>query len=210
MRHQFHRCANLRVIAVRASDLSHARKGGRGVVAELCNAKQLAPCLGLVECDVLSAKEKRELLAVRATHLRAEEGGESLLADASAGDPRRAELEDLGRTLLDERNAIAEENRRLAAEAGGALQRNPRSRAQDRELAAAGLSVVLDDELRELRAARLDTLDRALDALAVGRLGECVRCGGPIEVERLRETPDTAVCTQCAAAVAPELEQRTG
>ena len=51
MRHQFHRCANLRVIEVRASDLSHARKGGRGVVAELCNAKQLAPCLGLVECD---------------------------------------------------------------------------------------------------------------------------------------------------------------
>jgi RNA polymerase-binding transcription factor DksA len=212
MRYHFHRCAHLRTIEVRGDDLGHARKGGRQVLAELCNAKRLAPCLGLVECDVLSSREKRELLAVRATRLREEEGGASLLADANAADPRRAELEDLRRALLDERNAIAEENRRLAAEAGGALQRNPRplGRTESRELAGTAVSVVLDDELRALRAARLDALDRALDALATGRLGDCVRCGAPIDVERLRETPDTAVCTQCAAELAPELSQHTG
>ena len=211
MRHHFHRCANLRLIEVGASDLSHARKGGKQVLEELCDAKHLAPCVGLAECDVLSATQKRQLLAARATHLREEEGGASLLADADAGNPRRAELEDLRGTLLDERNAIAQENRRRAAEAGGALQRNPRplSRAEEGELAAAGLSVVLDDELRALHAARLDTLDRVLDALASGRFGDCVRCGAAIEVERLREAPDTAVCTRCAAAVLPELEQRT-
>jgi RNA polymerase-binding transcription factor DksA len=69
--------------------------------------------------------------------------------------------------------------------------------------------VVLDDELRELRTARLDALDRALDALASGRFGECVRCGGAIEIQRLHQAPDTAVCSKCAAAVAPELVQRS-
>jgi len=211
MRHHFHRCGYLRVIDVDASDLSHARKGGKQILEELCEAKHLARCVGLAECDVLSAGQKRDLLAVRATHLREEEGGASPLADADAGSPRTVELEELRRTLLDERNAIAQENRRRAAEAGGALQRNPRplSHAEEGELAGAGLSVVLDNELRELRAARLDALDRALDALAHGRFGNCVRCRGAIDVERLRQAPDTAVCTPCARVALPELVQRT-
>jgi RNA polymerase-binding transcription factor DksA len=211
MRHHFHRCANLRLIEVSASDVSHARKGGKQILEELCEVKHLAPCLGLAECDVLTAGQKRELLTARATQLRAEEGRWSLLADAAARDPRGLELEELRDTLLEERNAIAQENRLRAAEAGGALQRNPRplSRAEGHELSGAGVSVVLDDELRELHAARLDALDRALDALATGRFGECVRCGGEIEVERLREAPDTAVCMACADSVFPELEQRT-
>ena len=209
MRHQFHRCANLRMIELRASDLSHARKGGKQILEELCYAKHLARCVGLAECDVLSAGQKRDLLAARATHLREEEGGASLLADADAGNPRTAELGELHVTLLDERNAIAQENRRRAAEAGGALQRNPRplSHAEERELGRAGVSVVLDDELRALRAARLDALDRALDALAHGRFGDCVRCGEPIEVSRLREAPDAVVCAACARAALPEIEQ---
>ena len=210
MRHHFHRCGYLRVFGVDASELSHARKGGTQILEELCQAKQLARCVGLAECDVLSAGQKRDLLTARATHLREEEGGVAPLADAAAGKPRTAELEELRRTLLDERNAIAQENRRRAAEAGGALQRNPRpvSLTEERELAGAGLSVVIDDELRAMRVARLDALDRALDALAHGRFGACVRCGGAIEVERLRQTPDTAVCTPCARAVLPELDQR--
>ena len=209
MRHHFHRCGYLRVIEVDASDLSQARKGGKQILEELCEAKRLAPCVGLAECDVLSSGQKRDLLAVRATRLREREGGTSLLADAKAGDPRTAELEDLRLALLEERNEIAQENRRRAAEAGGALQRNPRplSHAQERELAGAGLSVVQGDELRELRATRLDALDRALDALAHGRFGNCVRCRGAIEVARLREAPDTAVCAACALAVRPEPAQ---
>jgi RNA polymerase-binding transcription factor DksA len=206
MRHQFHRCAYLRVLDLDARELGGARKGGRRVLEELCSAKQLAPCVGLAECDVLAPGQKRELLAARATHLREEEGGASPLADADAGDPRRAELEELRQAFLDERNAIAEENRRRAAEAGGALRRNPRplSAAEEHELAGAGLSVVLDDELRALRAVRLDALDRALDALAHRAFGECVRCGAAIGAERLRETPDSAVCAPCAREVLPE------
>lgn len=211
MRHHFHRCGFLRVLELEARDLSHARKGGSQILEELCVAKHLAPCVGLAECDVLSAAQKRELLSARATQLREEEGGASLLADDRAGDPRRAELAELRATLLDERNAIAQENRRRAAEAGGALQRNPRplSHAEEHELRGAGMSVVLDDELRELRAARLDALDRALDALAHGRFGGCVRCGTDIEIERLQLAPDTLLCMACTSVAMPELEQRS-
>jgi RNA polymerase-binding transcription factor DksA len=210
MRHHFHRCTHLRVLEVDASELSQARKGGSRILEELCDAKRLAPCVGLADCDVLSAGQKRELLAARATHLRREEGGASRLADAE--DPRATELAELRAMLLEERNSIAEENRRRAAEAGGALRRNPRplSRVEERELRAAGMSVVLDQELRALRTARLDAIDRALDAMARGPFGSCVRCGKPIEVSRLSEAPDTVVCGPCAWTALPEIEQRPG
>jgi RNA polymerase-binding transcription factor DksA len=197
MRHHFHRCGHLRVIEVDARDLSRARKGGSQILEELCEAKHLSPCVGLAECDVLSPGQKRELLAARATRLRDEEGGASPLADAS--EPRAAELAELREALLEERNAIAQENRRRAAEAGGALLRNPRpqGRAEEGELRAAGISIVLDEDLRALRTARLDALDRALDAIVHGRYGGCARCGAAIEIARLRETPGTALCTLC-------------
>jgi DnaK suppressor protein len=209
MRHHFHRCGYLRVIELDAGDLSHARKGGSQILEELCEARHLAPCLGLAECDVLSAAQKRDLLTARATWLREEEGGTSSLADGE--DPRAEELAELRESLLEERNAIAEENRRRAAEAGGALRRNPRplGAGAEGELARAGFSVVLDDELRDLRAARLDALDVALDALAHGRFGDCVRCGGPIALARLRESPDAVVCSTCAEVALPAVELRT-
>jgi RNA polymerase-binding transcription factor DksA len=206
MRRHFHRCGYLRVLELDVSELSHARKGGKQILEELCDAKHLAPCVGLAECDVLAAGQKRDLLAVRATRLREQEGGSSRLADAA--DPRAAELAELRRGLLDERNAIAEENRRRAAEAGGALRRHPRplSLTEEHELAGAGISVVLDDDLRALRTARLDAIDRALDRLARGHFGDCARCGAAIEIERLSQAPDTAVCTRCARVALPEAQ----
>jgi RNA polymerase-binding transcription factor DksA len=192
------------VIGLEAQAVSRARKGGGQVLEELCEAKRLTPCLGLADCDILSAGQKRELLATRATRLREEEGGVSELADAR--DPRAGELAELRRVLLDERGEIVEENRRRAAEAGGALRRNPRplTTAEEHELAAAGVSVFLDDELRALRVGRLDAIDRALDSMTHGRYGACARCGLPIDIGRLALAPDTAVCSGCAKQALPE------
>lgn len=205
MRRHFHRCGYLRIIELDAGELSHARKGGKQILEELCEAKRLTPCVGLLECDVLAPGQKRDLLVARATRLREKEGGVSRLADARARDPRTAEIEHLRELLLDERNAIAEENRRRAAEAGGAIQRNPRplSRSEEYELAAAGVSVVADEALRALRTSRLDAIDRALEALESGHYGDCVRCGQPIEIMRLRTAPDTVVCAPCARVALP-------
>jgi RNA polymerase-binding transcription factor DksA len=204
MRHHFHRCAHLRVLELDASDLNGARKGGAQIVEELCDVKRLAPCLGLAECDVLSPQQKRELLGARATRLREEEGGVSPLADA--GDPRAIELRALREEFEDEYRQIVEENRARRVEAAAAVQRNPRPlpSGQEWSLASAGLSVFLDDELRELRTARLDALERALEAIKSGRFGHCARCRTAIDVERLRETPDTVVCSRCEAEVWPD------
>lgn len=212
MRHHFHRCAYLRVVEVDAAELSGARKSGSLVLEELCDARRLSPCVGLVECDVLPASQKRELLGARATRLREEEGGISLLADADAGSPRALELRELREDLLEERNAIAQENRVRAAEAGGALRRNARpvSPTEEEELAAVGVFVVQDEELRALRMDRLDALDRALDALARHDYGVCIRCTAPIEVGRLRDAPDTRVCASCAKSALPEAPAASG
>lgn len=204
MRHHFHRCRYLRVIEIDARDRSRARKGGSQVVDELCEARKLAPCRGLAECDVLSAAQKRDLLVTRATRLREEEGGRSPLVDAR--DSRAEALLALREELLEERGVIVEENRRRHVEAAGAVQRNPRPLrpSEEAELATAGVSVLFDDELRELQTGRLDAIDRALDAIAHGARFVCARCTGPIEVERLRAAPDTAVCARCAEALPVE------
>ena len=210
MRRHFHHCAHLRLISLDVSDVSGARKRGRQILDELCEAKQLAPCWGLADCNELSPAQKRELLIARATHLREQEGGASPLADAD--EPRARALADLRDALLDERNLIAEENRRRAADAGGALRRNPRpiGQTEESELRGAGVSVFQNDELRELQTARLDALDRALDALARGGFGDCACCGAPIEIARLHVAPDTAVCAGCARAALAEDERAPG
>jgi len=204
MRHHFHRCGHLRVLSVDAAERSHARKGGTEVLEELCEARKLAPCVGLAECDILGPAEKRELLVARATRLRDEEGGRSSLADGA--DPRAGELDELRADFLDEHREIIEENRRLRAEAGGALQRNPRPIPTDRgDLARAGISVFQDEDLQALRTARLDALERALETLGRGRYGTCASCGSPIAIDRLRAAPDTAVCGKCAEQALPPL-----
>jgi RNA polymerase-binding transcription factor len=205
MRHHFHRCGNLRVLTLEAGDLSHARRGGAQILEELCEARRLAPCVGLVECDVLSPAQKRDLLVARVTRLREEEGGGSSVADAP--DPRASELKELRSELTEEHREIVEENRRLRAEAAAAVQRNPRpiGLAEEHALAGAGISIFLDEDMRALCAARLDAIERALDGMARGVFGNCACCGRPIEVERLRLAPDTAVCSSCARDALPEI-----
>jgi RNA polymerase-binding transcription factor DksA len=202
MRQHFHRCGHLRVVTIDASDLNQRRRGGSFVVEELCEARSLAPCVGLAECDILAPAQKRELLGARATRLRQEAGGPSPLADVP--DPRAAELEELRSDLLEERREIVEDNRRRIAEAGAAILRNPHPVRQESDLALAGMSISWDDEVRQLRTARLDAIDRALDALAHGSYGECVRCHQPIDTERLRIAPDTLLCASCARLARPD------
>ena len=182
MRHHFHRCGNLRVLTLEAKELSQARRGGAQVLEEQSLARRLAPCVGLVECDVLSPAQKRDLLVARATRLREEEGGASFLADAP--NPRASELEALRAELNEEYREIVEENRRQRAEAAGAVQRNPRpiGLTEEHVLAGVGISIFLDEDMRALCTARLDAIERALDAMARCSLGDCACCGRPIEL----------------------------
>lgn len=199
MRHHFHRCSHLRVISAEASEISGGRRGGSVILDELCGAKGLARCVGLAECDVLTPAEKRELLVARVTRLR-EETGTPLSPLGDLGGARGQELLSLRESLLEEREAIRSENRRLLAEAAAALEAQAPISGQDVELAEAGLSVRGSDPSIALGSARLDAIDRALEEIAGGRYGVCARCGNLIEIDRLRNAPDTIVCGSCVAS----------
>ena len=203
MRQNFHRCSHLRVVLAEAEELSGSRHGGSVVLDELCDARGLARCVGLVECDLLSPAQKRELLAARVTRIRDEEGGDTALGDL--GGERGSEILELARDLLAERDAIVAENRRLLAEEAAAEDQLGRtaSRSEESELSVGGISVRWDEEVQRLRASRLDAIDRALENMSGRRYGVCSRCQGLIAVSRLRSTPDSRVCEACARESAP-------
>ena len=197
MRHHFHRCPNLQTVAVAASDLHGARRGGSAVLDELCRAKRLEPCVGLVECDVLTARQKQTLLVERATRIRSEEGGATPLAGVP--EPRARELRRVRERLVRERDAIVEQNLRTQVEMGGGEDREWRAGAsEEAEMAAAGLSLRLDETLARLQAERLDEIDRALSAMQDLAYGTCALCRGEIELVRLEGDPQTRVCDRCA------------
>lgn len=208
MRHHFHRCMNLRVVSIAASDLHGARRGGGIVVEELCEAQRLTPCVGLAECEILTAGQKQVLLVERATRIREKEGRPTELSGVSRG--RSQQIEALRRELVLERDTIVEENLRLEAEIAGAEDRELLSAAgQDGDLELAGLSIQPGERSAELRIARLDAIDRALDAMEDRAYGTCALCGGEVPIERLRVHPETRVCTRCARE-APAPLPRTG
>lgn len=199
MRQHFHRCLNLRVVSVDASEISGDRKGGSAILDELCHAKELSRCVGLADCDVLTYGQKRELLVARATELRERTGGTSAVADL--GGARGREIERLAEELLDERAEILNANRRLLAEATAAFDARP----EDAPLGSAEDLARPDLTMRSpaLRTARLDAIDRALEAMSEGPYGVCARCAGLIDLDRLRNAPDTSVCGTCATGNTP-------
>jgi CBS domain-containing protein/RNA polymerase-binding transcription factor DksA len=65
------------------------------------------------------------------------------------------------------------------------------------------------ERLDALAAHRLESIDRALDHAAQGRLSVCDACGGRIPLARLRAMPGTTLCIACARAgeAPPEREE---
>lgn len=198
MRHHFHRCPNLRVITADASDLNGARRHGSVALDELCEAKQLQPCIGLTECDVLAASQKRTLLVTRATQLRDEEGHSTALAGGADG--AESFLAELRHELLAERERIVAGNRRIEAEVASLLDVGRDENADPADRGDAQAQLRFDDVLEQLSVRRLDGIDRALDAMERGSFGICLTCGERIERDRLRALPDAGRCIACARA----------
>lgn len=57
------------------------------------------------------------------------------------------------------------------------------------------------EELGETGQRELTAIDAALDRVAEGTYGTCVRCGEPIAAERLDLVPHTPFCQSCAASL---------
>jgi DnaK suppressor protein len=45
----------------------------------------------------------------------------------------------------------------------------------------------------------LASVSRALERIAVGTYGQCVKCGEPISQQRLEARPEAALCIDCAS-----------
>jgi RNA polymerase-binding transcription factor DksA len=61
----------------------------------------------------------------------------------------------------------------------------------DVERTSAEAAIDWADARERLTVRRLDSIDRALDAMVLGNYGLCAACGAAIEVERLRLVPET-------------------
>jgi RNA polymerase-binding transcription factor len=173
------------------------------ILEELCAAKHWSSCVGLVECDVLSLPQKRTLLVARATSLREEDAATGPLL-AGIAHHRTTALAELHKSLLDERERIVAENRRLETEMAsleGVLGREEIT--DDIERASAESGIDWGDARERLTVRRLDSIDRALDAIALGNYGVCKSCGAVIEIERLRLVPDAQSCSACARSAPP-------
>lgn len=194
MRQHFHRCLHLRIVSIDASDIAGDRKGGSAIVDELCEAKGLSRCVGLADCDVLEPAQKRELLVARVTTLRERTAGPSPLGDV--GGARGREIQQLARELMTERDEILAANQRLVAEATAALEAWPDAAplGTPEDLLRSDLAV----RVPALRTARLDAIERALEAMGDSGYGACARCRALIPLDRLRAAPDTHVCAACA------------
>jgi len=53
-------------------------------------------------------------------------------------------------------------------------------------------------EGRRRQELRLPKIEQALDRIAVGSYGSCIRCGAKIPRGRLEIMPEAAVCVECA------------
>ena len=128
---------------------------------ELCAAKHWGPCVGFVECDLLSPHQRRTLLVARATRLREEDAVAGPLL-AGAAHERTAVPAELRKALLNERERIVVENRRLETEMTaleGVLGREEITDDVERGVGPRG-----GDVRERLTVGRLDSTDRALDA----------------------------------------------
>jgi RNA polymerase-binding transcription factor DksA len=75
---------------------------------------------------------------------------------------------------------------------------------RQRELALTETATSVQDPVAVSRAAallrRIDEIDAALDRIAAGTYGSCVRCGTAIPAERLEFRPYAAGCVSCQQA----------
>jgi DnaK suppressor protein len=103
--------------------------------------------------------------------------------------------------LTAQRAALAEQAAALEADLAGIVAAAAGANADDEhdpEGATIAFERAQTAALLDRIRARLAELDRALERVAAGTYGTCVRCGRPIGAERLAARPDATTCIGCA------------
>lgn len=106
-------------------------------------------------------------------------------------------LEGFRRKLLDRRLSLLHRRQQVMADEDALLA----EREPDWEDAAAALTAAsVLHGLGEVERGALLRIQSSLARMERGSYGECARCGGAIDVARLRAVPDADRCARCAAA----------
>lgn len=74
----------------------------------------------------------------------------------------------------------------------------PRNQDSEEQATEAENDEVLE-EFGEVGEKELKAIDAALDRIAKGTFGTCVKCGQPISEQRLAAVPYTPFCQECAS-----------
>jgi DnaK suppressor protein len=56
------------------------------------------------------------------------------------------------------------------------------------------------EPLSEERRQELEAIDEALRRIAEGRYGNCLACGGPLGLQRIRAIPEARYCLSCSGS----------
>ena len=96
------------------------------------------------------------------------------------------------RTALEDRRAELRAELALGIEAPGQMTYGSQAAAASQVFAQQR-----DLALRDKSGKGLELVDAALDRLAAGTFGACLRCGQPIPDERLEVLPWAAFCVRC-------------
>jgi len=123
----------------------------------------------------------------------------ALLRGGTRGTKPLAELARLARELRAERSHIAAELEGYVSSARLLSYQLAEDPAAACDWADSFIQISLEGSLADLAASRLADLDRALDRYERGILSACVRCGGSIDIGRLRARPSSRSCRNCAA-----------
>lgn len=124
------------------------------------------------------------------------------MSASGLSSPTVARLE---RVLRQRRAVDAEDAHSLAASMGDVLTARSDGGADD-EHDPEGPTLSFEwsrlDAVQREAAADLQAVDAALSRIAEGTFGVCIRCGGPIGIDRLNARPTADLCIECARSSA--------
>jgi RNA polymerase-binding transcription factor DksA len=98
------------------------------------------------------------------------------------------------RILLDRKDEIERRLEKIDTDLGTLKSADSTERATETE------NDEVLEEFGQVGEVELRAINAALDRIAEGRYGDCVTCGEPISIERLKAVPHTPFCQDCAAS----------
>jgi RNA polymerase-binding transcription factor len=118
----------------------------------------------------------------------------------------KRDLQKFRKLLTEQREKIVGNAKRTL---GGDIHVDPDDFPDEMDIASSEVSLQFAGRLREREQGLLAKIDAALKKIESGEYGECVMCGEPIGVARLKARPVAELCIECKSEQ-EKLERRTG